>query len=80
MGRVLCYCLVVEDAEVRRAIRQGARTVEDVSARCEAGSGCGACRGTIASMIDDEARRRGSGVDAADLLTQLGLFGPNKPT
>lgn len=77
MPRVLCYCLVVEEAEVRRAIRQGARTVDEVSARCEAGNGCGSCRGTISLMIDEEARRRGSS-DGVELLAQLGLFGPSK--
>jgi bacterioferritin-associated ferredoxin len=79
MGRVLCYCLVVEEAEVRRAIRQGARTVEEVAARCEAGNGCGSCRGTIACMIDDEARRRAGNPDASEVLAQLGLFAPGKP-
>lgn len=78
MARVLCYCLVVDEAEIRRAIRQGARTVEDVTERCEAGGGCGSCRASIALMLDEEARRRGATGEGAEVLAQLGLFGPTK--
>ncbi|MBK6916533.1 MAG: (2Fe-2S)-binding protein [Deltaproteobacteria bacterium] len=74
MGRLLCHCLVVEEAEVRRAIRQGARTVEDVTARCEAGGGCGSCRAGIAVLLEDEARRGARATDGEALLRQLGLF------
>jgi bacterioferritin-associated ferredoxin len=67
--------MVVEEAEVRRAVRAGARTVEEVGARCEAGTGCGSCRAVIAVVLGEEARRRASkGDTAAELLAQLGLF------
>jgi bacterioferritin-associated ferredoxin len=75
MGRLLCHCLVVEEAEVRRVIRQGARTVEDIAARCDAGTGCGSCRAGIAIVLDEELRRRAQRGDADDVLAQLGLFG-----
>lgn len=68
--------MVVEEGEVRRAIRAGARTVEEVGERCEAGTGCGSCRAVIAVVLGEEARKRAAkGSDAADLLAQLGLFG-----
>lgn len=61
---------------MRRAIRGGARTVEEVGERCEAGTGCGSCRAVISVVLGEEARRRGTkGGDAAELLAQLGLFG-----
>jgi bacterioferritin-associated ferredoxin len=69
--------MVVEEAEVRRAVRAGARTVEDVGARCEAGTGCGSCRAVIAVVLAEEAMRRASKGDDAipvQLLAQLGLF------
>ncbi len=74
--------MVVEEAEVRRAIRAGARTVDDVGAACEAGTGCGSCRGPIGVLLEEEASRRTRrGAEAADALAQLGLFGgsPRKP-
>jgi bacterioferritin-associated ferredoxin len=75
MSRLLCHCLVVEEAEVRRVIRQGARTVEDIASRCDAGTGCGSCRAGIAIVLDEELRRRAQRGDADEVLAQLGLFG-----
>ncbi|MBX7084762.1 MAG: (2Fe-2S)-binding protein [Nannocystaceae bacterium] len=74
MARLLCHCLVVDEAEVRKAIRAGARTVDEVGERCEAGTGCGSCRAGIAILLEQHRRRAGSGGDAASLLSQLGLF------
>jgi bacterioferritin-associated ferredoxin len=79
VGRLLCHCLVVEEGEVRKAIRAGARTIEEVGDRCEAGTGCGSCRAGITVLLADEARRRARrGVEAeafAALAGQIGLFG-----
>lgn len=76
MGRLLCHCLVVEEGEVRKAIRAGARTVDEVGEACEAGTGCGSCRGPIGVLLAEEATRRARrGGDASDVLAQLGLFG-----
>ncbi|HET6583317.1 MAG TPA: (2Fe-2S)-binding protein [Nannocystaceae bacterium] len=84
MGRLLCHCLVVEEGEVRKAIRAGARTVEAVGERCEAGTGCGSCRAGITVLLADEARRRARrGVEAeafAALAGQIGLFGERPAT
>ncbi len=82
MGRLLCHCLVVEEAEVRRVIRLGARTLEDIAQGCEAGTGCGSCRAGLAILLDEELRRRSTRGDADEVLArlaQLGLFG-TKPT
>lgn len=74
VGRLLCHCLVVEEGEVRKAIRGGARTVDAVGEACEAGTGCGSCRAGITVLLADEARRRARrGIDAIT-LAQLGLF------
>lgn len=84
MGRLLCHCLVVEEGEVRKAIRAGARTIDAVGERCEAGTGCGSCRAGITVLLADEARRRARrGVDAetiAQLAGQIGLFGERPAT
>lgn len=75
MGRLLCHCLVVEEAEVRRVIRQGARTLEDIADRCEAGTGCGSCRAPISVVLDEELKKITARGDADHVLAQLGLFG-----
>jgi NAD(P)H-nitrite reductase large subunit len=72
---VLCQCMAVSEREVVRAIRSGARTVDEVGMRCEAGTGCGSCRGGIEVLITTErSRRRRQPVPEA-VLRQLGLFG-----
>jgi len=40
---VVCSCRAVSDRAVRAAIAAGATTVEDLAARCAAGSRCGGC-------------------------------------
>lgn len=55
----VCICRAVTEAEVRGCIAAGACTVEDVSDRCEAGTGCGSCVEQIAALLgfaDDEMR------------------------
>jgi bacterioferritin-associated ferredoxin len=43
---------------VRGCIADGACTVEDVVARCSAGTGCGSCVETIAAQLGAHADRR----------------------
>jgi bacterioferritin-associated ferredoxin len=48
----VCICRAVTEAEVRGCIAAGACTVEDVSDRCAAGTGCGSCVDKIAALLD----------------------------
>ncbi len=78
MSRQLCQCLNVSEGEVKRAIRAGASTVDEVGERCEAGTGCGSCRGGIEVLLEEERlrrRRRPLPQAVLDQLGQLGLFG-----
>jgi nitrite reductase (NADH) large subunit len=49
--RTICSCHAVGDAQIRRAIHAGARTVAAVGAACAAGTGCGSCRPEIARLL-----------------------------
>jgi NAD(P)H-nitrite reductase large subunit len=73
--RPICHCMVVDEREVITAIRRGARTVEEVGAACDAGTGCGSCRGAIESTLHDEELRRARKGTPDEVLAQLGLFG-----
>lgn len=57
---VICHCKAVSDRTVGAAIAGGARSVDDVSARCRAGGGCGGCHRAIQALIEalalDDAR------------------------
>ena len=50
----VCVCKAVTDKEVEAAIDAGAHTVAAVTAACQAGGDCGACRGMIDDMIDEK--------------------------
>ena len=47
----VCKCHNVSEAGVRSAIAGGCRTLQDVSARTGAGTGCGSCRGQLAAIL-----------------------------
>ena len=72
--------MVVSEREVLACIRAGARTVDEVAEACEAGSGCGSCRGGIEVILAEERARRSRtpGTAPEAVLAQLGLFGGGK--
>ena len=73
---LLCQCNTVFEHEVIACVRRGARTVEEVGDACEAGTGCGSCRGAIKTILEEEAqrRRRTGDAGAPEALLQLPLF------
>jgi NAD(P)H-nitrite reductase large subunit len=48
---LVCHCFAVNDGRVREAVADGARTVDDVVARCGAGGRCGGCRPLVADLL-----------------------------
>lgn len=51
MPELVCYCLRVEKSEIVKAMETGCSTVEDLSARLRACTGCGGCRPDLEAMI-----------------------------
>jgi bacterioferritin-associated ferredoxin len=47
----VCICHAVTTDEVSTHIAEGARTEEEVGARCLAGTGCGSCVDRICDML-----------------------------
>jgi bacterioferritin-associated ferredoxin len=52
---LLCLCKGVPDRVVRLAVINGATTIDAVSARCGAGTDCGACVPMIHDLIQEAA-------------------------
>lgn len=50
---LLCLCKGVSDRVVRLAVINGATTIDSVSARCGAGTDCGACVPMIHDLIQE---------------------------
>ena len=48
----LCICKTVSDQQIREAVREGVRTVGEVSARFGAGTECGKCLDSIREYVD----------------------------
>jgi bacterioferritin-associated ferredoxin len=47
----VCHCRVVSDHRIRTAIAGGARSVDEVGAVCDAGTGCGGCHPAIEDLL-----------------------------
>lgn len=75
---LLCQCNTVFEHEVVACVRRGARSVQEVGEGCDAGTGCGSCRGAIKTILEEEAQRRARGQTPPEALLQLPLFGPRK--
>jgi bacterioferritin-associated ferredoxin len=48
---IVCICRGVSDRQVRLAVLNGATTIREVRAMCDAGRGCGTCHEQIEGMI-----------------------------
>jgi bacterioferritin-associated ferredoxin len=48
---MVCICNAVPDREILRAIREGARTPEELGQSCGAGTECGACLAAVAELL-----------------------------
>ena len=49
---IVCMCMTVTEAEIRACVHAGARTVEEVSERSGAGTGCGGCLETVDLLVE----------------------------
>ena len=54
---IVCHCRAVTDRVIRNALRNGARTRNDVVSQCAANMNCGGCAPAIDEIIEAEAQR-----------------------
>lgn len=50
-NKMICVCKQVDYITIRKAMIQGARTVEEIKQMTGAGTGCGRCVGTIEEIL-----------------------------
>ncbi|MCA9322145.1 MAG: (2Fe-2S)-binding protein [Planctomycetes bacterium] len=61
--KMLCYCRNVRYGEVRASIaRTEARSVDEVAADCDAGTGCRTCRPEIEALLEEYHSGRPNGL------------------
>jgi bacterioferritin-associated ferredoxin len=54
---IVCHCKAVTDRAIRKAVRNGARTRNDVASTCATDMSCGGCAPVIDEIIEAEAER-----------------------
>jgi assimilatory nitrate reductase catalytic subunit len=55
---LVCHCHRIGDRTIRECIRNGARSIDEVSRSCGAGMACGGCRPAIGALVGDAASER----------------------
>ncbi len=53
---IVCQCEEVHDRTIRHAIASGARSVDQITARCGAGGNCGGCREALEELLAHHER------------------------
>ena len=51
---IVCHCRAVSDRAIRASIRDGASTIDVVSAETGANTCCGGCEPTVARILEEE--------------------------
>ena len=54
---LVCHCRAVNDRAIGRAIDHGADSVEEIGARCGAGTVCGGCHPELQRLLSERAAR-----------------------
>lgn len=70
---VVCICKAVSDRDVARAISEGARSVDEVAQCTGAGTGCGACRDSLACAVQGACPGAARSERTAFQLMRLGV-------
>ena len=49
--RIVCHCMEVSYETIKKAIEDGAKTVDDIKEMTEASTGCGGCEDEIQVLL-----------------------------
>jgi bacterioferritin-associated ferredoxin len=68
---IVCHCKAVTDRVIRKAVRNGARTRNEVVSICAVNMDCGGCTPAIDEIIETESEREAkrSFATLGDLVT-----------
>jgi len=51
MADYVCRCFQVTEEQIKEAIANGAKSVEEIGVKAQAGNGCGSCKEAIEAML-----------------------------
>ena len=49
----ICNCMEVSYSTIKKAVEDGAKTVDDIKEMTEASTGCGGCEDEIQEILDE---------------------------
>lgn len=55
-NNIVCYCLNISEADIVKAVNEGATTLEEVQDVTGAGTACGSCIAEIEEIIAKHAK------------------------
>lgn len=64
---IVCHCHSVSCRDIRRAVREGARSRREVARACGASRVCGGCRPAVEAVMCDEVAQLDTAVLEAGL-------------
>jgi bacterioferritin-associated ferredoxin len=71
-GMWVCLCKGVNDRQIRAAINAGARSPEEIAARCRAATGCGGCLPEVCRLLADHLAAEAYFTDSRQDLVPAG--------
>lgn len=51
--RIVCHCMDVSYGTIKKAIEEGAKTLDDIKEMTDASTGCGGCEDEIQEILDE---------------------------
>lgn len=54
---IVCHCNAVTDHEIKRLVREGCKTVNDVVQCCGASASCGGCKELVERIVSAELNK-----------------------
>ena len=63
----ICICNAVTESAIRQAVREGARSLRDLSFRTGCSTQCGRCVGTAREVMDETLAELGAPRTSVDL-------------
>lgn len=51
--RIICECMNVSYEDIKNAVKEGAKTLDDIKEATEAGTICGICEDEIQEVLDE---------------------------
>lgn len=54
---LICICMTVTRGEIKEAIRNGSRTVDELKSKLFCCTGCGTCQPRVQAILDEELKK-----------------------